>query len=166
MASESLIQKKRFHNEELMMKTEPLGYATAYSDKENPLIWYALFKGQKGSDYLGGEYILKIHHSPKYPAEPPSYYMLTPSGRFDVDKEICLTNSRYHKGEWTSTWNIKTILIAFYSIFLDDIEHGISHIKDTKENRVRMAIESIDYNKKNRKEIYENFNFDHIKIFD
>ena len=166
MASASLIQKKRFYNEDLMMKTEPLGYATAYPDKENPLIWYALFKGQKDSDYFNGEYILKIQHSPKYPAEPPSYYMLTPSGRFEVDKEICLTNSRYHKGEWTSTWNIKTILIAFYSIFLDDIEHGISHIKDTKENRLKMAADSIEYNKKNRKEIYEKFNFDQIKIFD
>ena len=61
--------------------------------------------------------------------------MLTPSGRFNVGTKICLTNSSYHKGDWSSTWNILSILIAFNSIWLDDNEHGISHITDTPANR-------------------------------
>ena len=156
------IQKKRLDNETKILSREPLHYATAYPDATNPLIWYFLIIGQKGTHYEGGQYIGKIVHSEKYPAEPPDYYMLTPSGRFEIDKKICLTNSSYHKGEWSSTWNIQTILIAFYSIFLDDNENGISHLKDTKENRLRMARESIDYNKNNRKGIVEKF--DHSKL--
>jgi ubiquitin-conjugating enzyme E2 J2 len=173
----SIIQKKRFANEVKIISQQPSHYYTAYPDESNPLIWYFLLKGQRGTDYHtgeknsegkyvggeGGEYIGKIVHSPKYPAEPPDYYMLTPSGRFNVGSKICLTNSSYHKGDWSSTWNILSILIAFYSIWLDDKEHGISHIIDTPANRRKMAAESIAYNKKNNAEIYAKFDHTHLK---
>jgi ubiquitin-conjugating enzyme E2 J2 len=159
----SIIQKKRLTNEVKLLAQQPLHYCTAYPDETNPLIWYFLIKGQRGTDYHtgqeggGGEYIGKIVHSPKYPAEPPDYYMLTPSGRYNVGSKICLTNSSYHKGDWSSTWNILSILIAFYSIWLDDKEHGISHITDSAINRKRMASESIGYNLKNNSAIYSKF---------
>jgi len=173
----SIIQKKRLTNEVKIIEKQPLHYCTAYPDESNPLIWYFLIKGQRGTDYHtgtknsegkyiggeGGEYIGKIVHSPKYPAEPPDYYMLTPSGRYKVGSKICLTNSSYHKGDWSSTWNILSILIAFYSIWLDDKEHGISHITDTPANRRKMAAESIAYNLKNNKEIYDKFNRTHLR---
>lgn len=172
-----IIQKKRLDNEVKIISQQPLHYCTAYPDKSNPLIWYFLLKGQRGTDYHtatknsegkyvggeGGEYIGKIVHSPKYPAEPPDYYMLTPSGRYKVGSKICLTNSSYHKGDWSSTWNILSILIAFYSIWLDDDEHGISHITDTPANRRKMAADSIAYNKKNNAEIYAKFDRTHLK---
>jgi len=159
----SIIQKKRLSNEVKLLNSQPLHYCTSYPDEENPLIWYFFIKGQKDTAYHNGEYIGKIIHSPKYPAEPPDYYMLTPSGRYEINKKICLSNSSYHKGDWSSTWNILSILIAFYSIWLDDKENGISHLKDTDENRKKMAIESIEYNKKNNSKILEKFNLEHIR---
>lgn len=172
----SIIQKKRLANEVKLLANQPLHYCAAYPDESNPLIWYFLIKGQRGTDYHtgtkngsgkfvggeGGEYIGKIVHSPKYPAEPPDYYMLTPSGRYNVGSKICLTNSSYHKGDWSSTWNILSILIAFYSIWLDDKEGGISHIKDSAANRKKMAADSIAYNLKNNRAIYEKFNKSHL----
>lgn len=159
----SIIQKKRLANEVKLLANQPLHYCTAYPDETNPLIWYFLIKGQKNTDYHNGEYIGKIVHSPKYPAEPPDYYMMTPSGRYNVGTKICLTNSSYHRGDWSSTWNIQSILIAFYSIWLDDKEHGISHIVDSSENRKRMATESIAYNLKNNKDIYDKFDRTHLR---
>lgn len=159
----TIIQKKRLTNEVKLLETQPLHYCTAYPDESNPLIWYFLIIGQKGTDYHKGEYIGKIVHSVKYPAAPPDYYMLTPSGRYNIGSKICLTNSSYHTGEWSSTWNILSILIAFYSIWLDDKEHGISHIIDTPANRKRMAAESIEYNKKNNFAIYSKFDRAHLK---
>jgi ubiquitin-protein ligase len=166
----SIIQQKRFTNEKTLLAKEPLHYTTAYPDKENPLIWYCLIVGQKGTPYHGGQYIYKVHHSPKYPAEPPDYYFLTPCGRYEVNKKICLTNSSYHKGEWSSTWNIKTILISFYSIFLDDNEHGISHIvPDSKktlailnQERKQFAKDANEYNKKHHSDIYSKFDLSHL----
>ncbi len=153
----NIIQRKRFANEKKMLEQEPLHYSTAYPDDNNPLIWYFIIYGQEGTDYYGGKYIGKITHSTKYPVEPPAYEMLTPSGRFEILKDICLTNSKFHKGEWSSTWNIKTILIAFNSIFNADDTTGISHIKKTKEERYKMAQDSDEYNKKNHPQIYEKF---------
>ena len=126
------------------------------------MIWYCLIIGQKETPYHGGHYIYKVVHSPKYPAEPPDYYFLTPSGRYEVDKKICLTNSSYHKGEWSSTWNIKTILISFYSIFLDEKEHGISHRHDSHEICKSLAEKSIKYNQTYHAEIYNKFDFTHL----
>jgi ubiquitin-protein ligase len=164
------IQHKRFDIEKKLLAKEPLHYTTAYPDKGNPLIWYCLIVGQKGTPYHGGHYIYKIVHSPKYPAEPPDYYFLTPCGRYSVEKKICLTNSSYHKGEWSSSWNIKTILISFYSVFLDDKEHGISHIVPSEENtlemlnnqRIALAKKSIEYNNTHWKTIYSGFDTSHL----
>ena len=158
----SIIQKKRLINEVKLLSKQPLHYCTAYPDESNPLIWYFLIMGQKGTDYYKGEYIGKIVHSPKYPAEPPDYYMLTPSGRYNIGAKICLTNSSYHKGDWSSTWNILSILIAFYSIWLDDKEHGISHIVDSSANRKKMAANSVEYNLKNNYDIYMKFDRTHL----
>lgn len=158
----NIIQQKRFTNELKMLSSEPLHYITSYPDDKDPLTWYFLIRGQTGTSFHGGDYIGKIIHSKKYPAEPPAYFMLTPSGRYEVNKEICLTNSRYHKGEWSSTWNIKTILIAFYSIFLDDTTTGISHIHKSDAERKVLAKGAIDYNKKFHNDIYTKFNFTHI----
>ncbi len=155
----NLIQAKRLKNESRMMRDQPLRYITAYPDEKNPLIWYFLLVGQKGTQYHGGHYIGEIHHSPQYPAKPPDYYMRTPSGRYEINKKICLTNSSYHSGDWSPTWNIHSILIAFYSIWLDDKEHGISHIVRSKEERKRLAEESIEYNQTNHRQIYEKFDF-------
>ena len=154
----NIIQKKRFASEVKLLKNQPLHYCTAYPDETNPLIWYFLIIGQKGTQYEGGEYIGKIVHNPTYPVKPPDYYMLTPSGRYTVGTKICLTNSSYHTADWSSTWNIISILIAFYSIWLDDKEHGISHItNETPTNRAKMARESIEYNKKNNADILIKF---------
>ena len=153
----NIIQKKRFANEKKMLEQEPLHYSTAYPDEENPLIWYFIIIGQEDTDYYGGKYIGKITHSTKYPVEPPAYEMFTPSGRFEILKNICLTNSGFHKNEWSSTWNIKTILIAFNSILYADDTTGISHIKRTKEERIKLAQDSDEYNKINHAQIYEKF---------
>lgn len=160
----NIIQKKRFAGEVKLLQREPLHYVTAYPDKENELIWYFLIKGQKGTDFEGGEYIGKIEHSPKYPAEPPSYMMLTPSGRYEINRKICLTNSNFHRGDWNAMWNIKTILIGFYSIFLDDGATGIAHIHESKEKRCDYAMNSVSYNNKYLYEIFSKF--DHNNLFD
>lgn len=159
----TIIQKKRFDNEKKLLLKEPLHYSTAYPDENDPLIWYFIIYGQQNSHYYGGKFIGKITHSKKYPVEPPSYQMLTPNGRFEVNKDICLTNSNYHKGEWSSTWNIKTILIAFNSIFYADDTTGISHILKTEAERNKFSIESDEYNKKNHMDIYSKFlTFDYL----
>ena len=159
----NILQEKRLLGEKKILEKSCIHYFDAYFDENDKLTWYFLIKGQKGTHYENGEYIGKIIHSSKYPIEPPSYYMLTPSGRFEANKEICLTNSRFHKGEWTSSWNIVSILIAFYSVFSDDFDEGVAHIKKSKEERSVLANDSIEYNNKNFNSIYNKFNRTYLK---
>ena len=159
------IARKRFKNEIKLMNEikdgiPPPFYATGFPSKipGEELIWYILIKGNDGSDYEGGEYIGKIMHDKEYPNKPPDYMMLTPNGRYSIDRKICLSNSGYHAGEWRTTWNIVTILIAFNSVWYDDSESGISHIRDSPEKRRKFAKESVDFNKRKYSNIYEQFN--------
>jgi ubiquitin-conjugating enzyme E2 J2 len=165
MQNASIIQQKRFSNETKLLEKEPLHYITAYQDKANTLTWYFIIKGQKDSPYYGGEYIGKIVHSPEYPAKPPKYYMLTPNGRFTVNAELCLSNSAHHPESWSSSWNIKSILIAFNSVFLDDKDNGAGFIFPCPPSyeRVKLAKESGTYNAKHHSEIYSGFNLKHLK---
>jgi hypothetical protein len=69
-----------------------------------------------------------------------------------------LTNSGYHKESWSPVWTIEQMLIGFYSIFIVDLDHGISHIKQTPQERKILAENSIPYNLKHHPDIFKNFN--------
>jgi ubiquitin-protein ligase len=148
---------KRLVGEMKTLNKEKLDYAQAIQDVKDPFTFYFLLVGDKGSSYEGGYYIGKIMLPSDYPEKPGAYMMLTPNGRFMHGHKICLTNSDYHKESWTPAWTIKLMLMGFYSIFIVDVDHGISHIRDTPENRQRMARESIQYNLTNHYDIFTQF---------
>ncbi|AYV79971.1 MAG: ubiquitin-conjugating enzyme E2 [Gaeavirus sp.] len=156
------VREKRFVGDNRLLRTAKLHYITAYQSELDPLEWPILIQGQKGTHYEGGQFIGKIVHSPSYPAKPPKFLMLTPSGRYEVNKPICITISDYHAGEWSSAWNINTILVAFYSIFQSDVAdeiRGISHLNASKAERKVFADASIAYNLKYHENIYTKFDF-------
>jgi ubiquitin-protein ligase len=109
--------------------------------------------------YKGGLYLGKITISDDYPAKPPTFMMLTPSGRFEIQKTICLTNSHYHPESATPVWNMYTNTLGLLSIFMDDTTSGISHLKDNAANRTRMALESYSFNCKHHPKIFTMFNY-------
>ena len=51
-------------------------------------------RGPAGTPFEGGLYHGRIMLPPEYPFKPPSIMLLTPSGRFEVGKKICLSNSK------------------------------------------------------------------------
>jgi putative AlgH/UPF0301 family transcriptional regulator len=77
--------------------------------------------------------------------------MFTPSGRFETNVRICLSMSDYHPETWNPSWGVRTILIGLYSFMLDDefSEGTIGSIKDTYENRLQYARQSIEFNNRN-----------------
>jgi hypothetical protein len=40
--------------------------------------------------------LLRMQLPSEYPFKPPEVYMLTPSGRFEINKKICLSISSFH----------------------------------------------------------------------
>jgi ubiquitin-protein ligase len=163
--AEILITEKRLRNELKDLKKNKLDFAQAIQDETNKFIFYFLLVGDKEDPknkettghYACGYYIGKIMLPPTYPDKPGDFMMLTPNGRFAVNSKICLTNSGYHSESWSPIWSIRNMILGFASIFYVDLDKGISHIKMTKSERLKMASESIDWNKTNQRDIFNKF---------
>jgi len=124
----------------------PSEYYEARPKDEDINIWYVKIKNLS-DEYIGGEYLLKIHFTEEYPFKPPDYYMLTPSGRFEINKKICFSNSGYHSDAWSPLWGIHQIIMGIISFFYERDSHGISHISSSSvSDRTMFAINSIEYN--------------------
>ena len=139
-------------------KANPQYFDVLPNDK-NILEIYFLMLGLPNTIYEGGMYVGKIVHNPEYPRKAPDYYMMTPNGRFDVNKKICLTNSSYHQVDWApAAWNLVTILEGFSSVFHSDIKEdkiGISHLANVSDSTIKeMALKSNEFNKTYFNNIY------------
>jgi ubiquitin-conjugating enzyme E2 J2 len=149
--------KKRLIGEIKLLKKDPHDYIDICPDDKDMLTWYFLIKAPQNSDYAGGYYIGKLLYPKEYPDKPPDYMMLTPSGRYNINDKICLSNSGFHENEWSKMWTIHATLTGFLSIMLDDTEHGLAHIRASKEERKKMAMESVEYNKTHYPELVKLF---------
>ena len=136
-------------------------YFDIYPNPDNILEIYFLMYGLPGTKFKGGQYIGMIVHNPEYPKKAPDYYMLTPNGRFEINKKICLTNSGFHQADWApAAWNLVSILEGFSSVFHSDFKDdkmGVSHIIVPDDIIKTLATNSIEYNKKNLDNIYSKF---------
>ena len=133
-----------------------------YPNPENILEIYFVLIGLEGTPYDKGLYIGKIIHSPNYPIKAPDYIMLTPNGRFEINKKICLTTSGFHQDHWiAAAWNLTTLLQGFSSIWHSDINEdkiGISHISKTPITQLKkLATESLNYNITHLSDIFSKF---------
>lgn len=79
--------------------------------------WHFTVFGPEETDFEGGRYHGRICLPNNYPFAPPSIMLLTPNGRFEINKKICLSVSNFHPELWQPAWGIRTILEALRSFF-------------------------------------------------
>ncbi|PGH09685.1 hypothetical protein AJ80_07636 [Polytolypa hystricis UAMH7299] len=91
------------------------------------------------SPYAGGIYHGRIVLPPQYPLRPPSFRFLTPSGRFEVNREICLSISGHHEETWQPAWGIRTALTAIRSFMEGDAKGQVGGIDAKEEVRREWA---------------------------
>lgn len=117
-------------------------------------IWHAVIHDLKDTEYAGGVYLMKILVPDKYPLSPPDIMMLTPSGRFDINKKLCTSFTGYHKDLYSASWNISAMCCGFISFMNDDAtkpeSKGIGSIVSTIEYKKQIAKESRNYIKNNK----------------
>lgn len=92
----------------------------ACPDPKNIFMWYYVVWGLLDCPYEGGYYMGKIIFPKEYPLKPPGIEMITPNGRFDINKRICMSMSDYHPESWNPTWNVQTIIIGLISFLCTD----------------------------------------------
>ncbi|XP_043542680.1 ubiquitin-conjugating enzyme E2 J1 [Chiloscyllium plagiosum] len=117
--------------------------------EDNLFEWHFTVRGPPDSDFDGGVYHGRIVLPPEYPMKPPSIILLTPNGRFEVGKKICLSISGHHPETWQPSWSIRTALLAIIGFMPTKGEGAIGSLDYTPDERKALAKKSQDYNCEN-----------------
>ncbi|KAE8150684.1 ubiquitin-conjugating enzyme/RWD-like protein [Aspergillus avenaceus] len=120
---------------ELTNSPSPHFHAHPVSDS-NLYDWHFTIAGPPApSPYASGIYHGRIVLPPTYPLRPPSFRFLTPSGRFEVNREICLSISGHHEETWQPAWGIRTSLLAIRSFMDGDAKGQVGGLDVSEEVR-------------------------------
>lgn len=110
----------------------------------NLLEWHFSFTGVQDSAYEGGIYHGRIRLHPEYPRKAPSICMMTPTGRWEVGKEICLSASAHHQETWDMNWNLRTLVMSLRGFILSQ-PREIGGILTTRGTQHQLAKISRDW---------------------
>lgn len=104
--------------------------------------WHFTLRGPPGSAYSEGVYHGRITLPPTYPLRPPNFRFVTPNGRFETNREICLSISGHHEETWQPAWGVRTAIVALRSFMETEAEGQIGGLNTTDDRRRHLAIES------------------------
>ena len=140
-----MLSIKRLRKENLTLQNEPVPLAVARPLESNILEWRFLIKGS--DDYEGGYYHGKLIFPPQYPMKPPGIMFFTPSGRFEINKRVCLTISDFHPETWSPLWTVGSILTGIVS-FMNSDEITTGGLSSSSKDKKAFALASAAYNAK------------------
>lgn len=124
---------------ELTTSPSPHFHASPISDT-NLYDWHFTLTGPPPpSPYSSGIYHGRIIFPPTYPLRPPSFRFLTPTGRFEVNREICLSISGHHEESWQPAWGVRTALLAIRSFMDADAKGQVGGLDVSEEARREYA---------------------------
>lgn len=148
MASDICV--RRLKRELTALKKDPIKdpKITVAPNESNILEMHYVIEGSKGTPYEGGIYHGKLIFPKEYPLKPPSVMMLTPSGRFQPNRRLCLSMSDFHPESWNPMWSVSTILTGLYS-FMIETNPTLGSIETTADHKRKLATKSLEYNVKN-----------------
>ncbi|CAL3969042.1 unnamed protein product [Diplocarpon coronariae] len=134
---------KRILREASEMATSPSpDFHAAPASDADLFDWHFTLRGPPSSAFQSGIYHGRIVLPPTYPLRPPSFRFLTPSGRFEVNREICLSISGHHEETWMPAWGVRTALTALRSFMETDAKGQLGGLDTSKEERGRIALSS------------------------
>jgi ubiquitin-conjugating enzyme E2 J2 len=99
---------------------DPPPYIRAAPLENNLQEWHYVLQGPPDSPYEGGMYHGKLKFPDDFPFKPPSIFMLTPNGRYETGRRLCLSISDFHPETWVPTWSVSSILNGVLSFMLED----------------------------------------------
>lgn len=139
----------RLRQDLIRLKRDPVPYITAEPIQNQILEWHYVVEGPDDSHYSGGYYHGKLIFPKEYPFRPPAIYMLTPNGRFEVNRRLCLSISDFHPEQWNPSWSVSTILTGLLSFMLES-SSTVGSIETTPHQKKCYARASLDFNLKNK----------------
>ncbi|XP_018563993.1 ubiquitin-conjugating enzyme E2 J1 [Anoplophora glabripennis] len=110
--------------------------------EDNLFEWHFTVRGPPSTEFEGGFYHGRILLPSQYPMQPPNIILLTPNGRFEVNKKICLSISGHHPESWQPSWSIRTALLALIAFMPTPAAGTIGSLDYTAEERQILAKKS------------------------
>jgi ubiquitin-conjugating enzyme E2 J2 len=135
---------RRLVKEYKLMQKVPIPNVIAKPSSKNTLLWYFMLYGLD-APYDGGIYIGKIVFPREYPFKPPDVIFLTPNGRFQTKKKICLSFTSYHPESWNPQWSMQNMLLGIIS-FWHEGKATTGSLRASAGKRRQLARESFAYN--------------------
>jgi ubiquitin-conjugating enzyme E2 J1 len=136
---------KRITSEISELEKNPSASFAAYPIEDDLFDWHFTLKGPSETVYSDGLYHGRLILPLNYPLKPPKFLMLNQSGRFEVGREICMSNTSFHPDEWQPAWTIRTILEGLISFFPEETEGAIGALRASEENRKAFAVNSLNW---------------------
>jgi len=133
---------KRIMKEVKEMERETSTQFRAVPLEDNLFEWHFTIRGPQDTDFQGGIYHGRISLPSEYPFKPPNIILLTPNGRFEVGKKICLSISAHHPEYWQPSWSIRTVLVALISFMPTKGDGAIGALDYKPEERKALAEKS------------------------
>lgn len=125
--------------------SEPTDQYFAQPLDDNLFEWHFTVRGPSDTEFDDGRYHGRITLPAEYPMKPPSIILLTPNGRFELGKKICLSMSAHHPETWQPSWSIRTVLLALIGFMPTPGGGAIGALDHTPEERKVMARKSKDW---------------------
>jgi ubiquitin-conjugating enzyme E2 J1 len=137
---------KRIMKEAAELSQNPSADYHATPLESNIFEWHFTLRGPPSpSPFAGGIYHGRITLPPTYPLRPPSFRFLTPSGRFEVNREICLSISGFHEESWQPAWGVRTALLALRGHMDVEARGQVGGIDCDEDTRRRLARQSTEW---------------------
>jgi ubiquitin-protein ligase len=118
--------------------SSPLECGIRLGPHHNLLEWHFSFTGIADTPYAHGIYHGRIRLPSNYPRSAPSICMITPNGRWEVGKDICLSATAHHQETWTPQWNLRTLIMALRGHIITQ-PREIGSILTTAERQMDLA---------------------------
>lgn len=123
------------------MNDSPASFFHAQPLESDLFEWHFTVRGPPDTAFAQGVYHGRILLPAEYPLKPPEIILLTPNGRFEVGKRICLSVTAHHQETWQPSWGIRTILTALVG-FMPSKAEGVGALDYPDEDRRGLARKS------------------------
>ncbi|KAI8952204.1 ubiquitin-conjugating enzyme/RWD-like protein [Xylaria longipes] len=133
---------KRILREAAELSNSPSPEYTAAPLDSDLFEWHFTLRGPPKSAFAEGIYHGRIVLPPAYPLSPPSFRFTTPSGRFEPNREICLSISGHHEETWQPAWGVRTALVALRTFMETGAGGQIGGLDTSDAVRARLAASS------------------------
>lgn len=152
--SENKLLVKRLMRDYQKYQAEPVEFCSVYVSEDDLQKWYFLLEFPNDKEYKpynGGQFMGNLIFPKEYPWKAPDVTMMTPTGRYEINRPLCLSNTGFHNDTWSSSWTPTTILRGFISTFFskDSADtHGLGHLMASDKEREKYTKDSRTFNEK------------------